>query len=41
MAIDPELKMGKNCDKNIEKYILRKAFDDQVDPYIPHEILWR
>jgi asparagine synthase (glutamine-hydrolysing) len=25
----------------IEKYILRKAFDDKKDPYLPDSILWR
>jgi asparagine synthase (glutamine-hydrolysing) len=24
-----------------EKYILRKAFDFQEDPYLPDEVLWR
>jgi asparagine synthase (glutamine-hydrolysing) len=41
MNINPSVKMGKNCEKNIEKYILRKAFDSKEDPYIPQEILWR
>ena len=36
MPIHPELK----C-KKIEKYILRKAFDDKELPYLPDEILWR
>jgi asparagine synthase (glutamine-hydrolysing) len=26
---------------NIEKYILRKAFDDTENPYLPKEVLWR
>lgn len=25
----------------MEKYILRKAFDTEVDPYLPSSILWR
>lgn len=25
----------------IEKYIIRKAFDDEKDPYLPREVLWR
>lgn len=25
----------------IEKYIMRKAFDDQDDPYLPKHILYR
>ena len=28
------------CNK-IEKYVLRKAFDDKNNPYLPEEILWR
>lgn len=39
MAIDPSEKMirpGK-----IEKYILRKAFDDKEKPWLPESILWR
>lgn len=27
--------------RRIEKYILRKAFDDEENPYLPEEILWR
>lgn len=26
---------------SIEKYVIRKAFDDAKDPYLPHDILWR
>ena len=29
------------CNQKIEKYILRKAFDDKKNPYLPEEILWR
>ena len=25
----------------MEKYILRKAFDDPEDPYLPESVLWR
>jgi len=25
----------------LEKYVLRKAFDDPVNPYLPPEVLWR
>lgn len=39
MNIDPKEKMFG--DGKIEKYILRKAFDDKEDPYLPHEVLWR
>jgi len=38
MNIDPEYKMIKKENKNIEKYILREAFDNN---YLPEEILWR
>lgn len=38
MNIDPEYKMINTKNKNIEKYILRKAFDNT---YLPDEILWR
>ena len=27
--------------KKMEKYILRKAFDDPSDPYLPESVLWR
>lgn len=47
MSIDPQDKMidmqdlpdGKH--KKMEKYILRKAFDDPSDPYLPESVLWR
>lgn len=40
MNIDTEKKMiNANGDNNIEKYILRKSFDDGT--YLPNEILWR
>lgn len=47
MNIDPKEKM---CDMKvkpdgihpkIEKYILRKAFDDKDDPYLPESVLFR
>jgi len=46
MTIDPENKMckvrkGDEKRGKIEKFILRKAFDDQADPYLPESILWR
>lgn len=34
-----ELADGKH--KKMEKYILRKAFDDPSDPYLPESVLWR
>ncbi len=40
MNIDPKYKMiDKNSENNIEKYILRKAFDN--GKFLPDEILWR
>jgi asparagine synthase (glutamine-hydrolysing) len=41
MNVDPKYKVPKYQEKNIEKYILRKAFDNPEDPIIPSEILWR
>jgi asparagine synthase (glutamine-hydrolysing) len=47
MNIDPTFKMIDLKDKpdgehkRLEKYILRKAFDDPVNPYLPPEVLWR
>jgi len=39
MCIDAQEKMfGKD---KMEKYILRKAFDDESEPLLPREILWR
>ena len=40
MAIDPTEKQPATYD-DIEKYILRKAFDTPESPYLPQEILWR
>jgi asparagine synthase (glutamine-hydrolysing) len=39
MGIDPKDKMI--TPERMEKYILRKAFDDPEKPYLPHKILWR
>lgn len=39
MNIHPSIKMPKNC-QDIEKFILRKAFDDG-EKTLPDEILWR
>ncbi|EIE90902.1 hypothetical protein G6F46_003460 [Rhizopus delemar] len=41
MNLDPAMKMHDRAQGLIEKYVLRKAFDDPQDPYLPHEILWR
>ena len=40
MSIDPHEKQITPS-RNIEKYILRKAFDTPLHPYLPHDILWR
>ena len=39
--MDPKLKMINAETRNIEKYILRKAFDDPDDPFLPESVLWR
>jgi asparagine synthase (glutamine-hydrolysing) len=41
MSIDPKHKVPKNFPTNIEKHILRAAFDDKEKPYLPQSILWR
>ncbi len=41
MSIDPNDKLPRNFPKNVEKFILRSAFNDKKNPYLPHEILWR
>ncbi|XP_048504536.1 asparagine synthetase [glutamine-hydrolyzing] 1 isoform X2 [Beta vulgaris subsp. vulgaris] len=41
MSIDPEWKMIKPEEKRMEKWILRKAFDDEKQPYLPKHILYR
>lgn len=41
MSIDPKEKMIDSSKGRMEKYILRKAFDDPNNPYLPHDILWR
>ncbi len=35
LNIDPSYKMVSKHEPRIEKYILRKAFDDETNPYIP------
>jgi len=39
MGIDAKDKMITS--DRMEKYILRKAFDDPEKPYLPHSVLWR
>ncbi len=41
MTICPEDRMPKRLEGRMEKYIVRKAFDDKNDPYLPDSILWR
>lgn len=41
MSIRPEDKKPSREDKVMEKYIIRRAFDDIDNPYLPDEILWR
>ncbi|XP_048492320.1 asparagine synthetase [glutamine-hydrolyzing] isoform X3 [Beta vulgaris subsp. vulgaris] len=41
MSIDPEWKMIKPEEGRMEKWILRKAFDDEKQPYLPKHILYR
>ncbi|KAL0289966.1 UNVERIFIED_CONTAM: Asparagine synthetase [glutamine-hydrolyzing] 2 [Sesamum angustifolium] len=41
MAIDPEWKMIRHDLGRIEKWILRNAFDDEQNPYLPKHILYR
>ncbi|GFS24705.1 asparagine synthetase B [Elysia marginata] len=40
MSIRPEDKHPETYN-GIEKYILRKAFDDRDNPFLPDEVLWR
>lgn len=40
MSFDPQDKMI-NTEHPIEKWVLRKAFDDKENPYLPERILWR
>ncbi len=41
MKIDPQDKKPNKHTDRPEKYILRKAFDDKENPYIPESVLWR
>jgi len=41
MSIDPESKMIKRDEGRIEKWVLRRAFDDEENPYLPKHILYR
>ncbi|CAA0384804.1 unnamed protein product [Arabidopsis thaliana] len=41
MSLDPESKMIKPEEGRIEKWVLRRAFDDEERPYLPKHILYR
>jgi asparagine synthase (glutamine-hydrolysing) len=41
MSFDPSEKMVTPEHKNIEKWVLRTAFDDKENPYLPQSVLWR
>ncbi|KAG0597217.1 hypothetical protein M758_UG321500 [Ceratodon purpureus] len=41
MSIDPAEKMVNVKEGRIEKWIMRKAFDDEENPYLPKHILYR
>mmetsp|Transcript_15650 Transcript_15650/g.15052 ORF Transcript_15650/g.15052 Transcript_15650/m.15052 type:complete len:592 (-) Transcript_15650:330-2105(-) len=41
MKIDASDKMIDKANGRIEKWAIRKAFDEPNDPYLPDEILWR
>ncbi|XP_023003196.1 asparagine synthetase [glutamine-hydrolyzing] 2-like isoform X1 [Cucurbita maxima] len=41
MSIDPDLKMVRRDLGRKEKWVLRNAFDDENEPYLPKHILYR
>lgn len=41
MSFDPNYKMINDEHKNIEKWVLRTAFDDKENPFLPDSVLWR
>ena len=41
ITFEPKSKRPSRADGKPEKWVLRKAFDDKDDPYLPEEILWR
>ncbi|CAI5508573.1 unnamed protein product [Closterium sp. Naga37s-1] len=41
MSIDPQYKMIRKRDRRIEKWVIRRAFDDEERPYLPKHILYR
>ena len=38
MSLEPTAKM---CGGRIEKWLIRNAFDDKENPYLPESVLWR
>jgi asparagine synthase (glutamine-hydrolysing) len=38
---DGESGTTTRAEGNVEKWVLRKAFDDEKDPYLPKDVLWR
>jgi len=41
MSMDPEWKLYDPEQGRIEKWVMRKAFDDEEEPYLPKHILYR
>ena len=41
MNLDPKYKMINKAEGRMEKYLMRSAFDDAENPYLPESILWR
>jgi asparagine synthase (glutamine-hydrolysing) len=41
MNIDPECKFINKDHKNIEKWVLREAFNEKENPWLPDNVLWR
>jgi asparagine synthase (glutamine-hydrolysing) len=41
LGMDPKEKMISVKDGRMEKYVLRKAFDNKEKPWLPDDILWR
>lgn len=41
MNLDPQYKMIDKTNGRMEKYLMRAAFDDENNPYLPKSILWR
>jgi asparagine synthase (glutamine-hydrolysing) len=41
MSVDPACKLINKENNNIEKNVLRTAFDNKEDPWLPESVLWR